>query len=194
MYEYLRGQLTELTPTYAVLDVQGVGWNVQITLNTNSLLKQGETVQLFVHQIVRDDAHVLYGFADKHERNVFRQLISVNGIGPSTARVILSTLSPDELITAIATANVGVLKTVKGIGQKSAERMIIELKDKIGVVSGDIVENFALSSNTLHNDSLQALLMLGFSKPAIEKALRKVLKEMPDASVEKVVKRALKEL
>ncbi|HOE05895.1 MAG TPA: Holliday junction branch migration protein RuvA [Bacteroidales bacterium] len=194
MYEYVRGLLTELNPTYAVVDNHGTGWCVQISLTTFSALKQGLEVQLYLHMIVREDAHTLYGFAEKQERAVFRQLILVNGIGPNTARMILSSLSPDELITAIATNNIGVLKTIKGIGQKSAERMVIELKDKIGNISVDISQNFNASGNSLHDDALQALLMLGFNKSAIDKVLRNILKDGAAASVEQVVKRALKEL
>ena len=194
MYEYVRGLLTELNPTYAVVDNHGTGWCVQISLTPFSALKQGLEVQLYLHLIVREDAHTLYGFAEKQERAVFRQLILVNGIGPNTARMILSSLSPDELITAIATNNIGVLKTIKGIGQKSAERMVIELKDKIGNISVDISQNFNASGNSLHDDALQALLMLGFNKSAIDKVLRNILKDGAAASVEQVVKRALKEL
>ncbi len=194
MFEYIKGLLVELTPTYAVVECNGLAYNIQVSLSTYSQLKQGQELMLYLHQIVREDAHILYGFASKHERQVFVMLIAVNGIGPNTARMILSSMTPDELISAIATQNTGVLKTIKGIGQKSAERMIIELKDKIGGIHIAVAENFDTSGNTLHDDALQALLMLGFNKSSVEKVLRNVLRDSNIDTVGKVVKRALIEL
>ncbi|HPG73249.1 MAG TPA: Holliday junction branch migration protein RuvA [Bacteroidales bacterium] len=194
MFEYIKGLLVELTPTYAVVECNGLAYNIQVSLSTYSQLKQGQELMLYLHQIVREDAHILYGFASKHERQVFVMLIAVNGIGPNTARMILSSMTPDELISAIATQNTGVLKTIKGIGQKSAERMIIELKDKIVGIHIAVAENFDTSGNTLHDDALQALLMLGFNKSSVEKVLRNVLRDSNIDTVGKVVKRALIEL
>ena len=192
MYEYVKGLVVELNPAYAVVEVGGIGYFVNISLTSYSSMIQGEQAQLYLHQVVREDAHLLFGFVTKVERELFRQLITVNGVGPNTARLILSSLTPQELTNAILSENLVKLKSVKGIGAKTAQRIIIDLKDKINL-SGeyDASEIFAASDNTIKKDALLTLNTLGFSKAAVEKVLDKVLKEKPDASLETVIKLAL---
>ncbi|HOY39495.1 MAG: Holliday junction branch migration protein RuvA [Bacteroidales bacterium] len=194
MYEYIKGKLTELNAAYAVVESGGIGYSIQISLNTFSKLTLNDNALLYLHFIVREDVQQLFGFADKTERNVFKHLIAVNGIGPNTARMILSSLGPEELMQAIATKNISVLKSIKGIGQKSAERMVIELKDKLVTSDADFSHNFNNVSNSLYDDALQALLMLGFNRASIDKVLREIMKSSTESSVEQIVKRALKEL
>jgi len=192
MYEYVKGLVAELNPAYAVIEANGMGYFVNISLTSYSALRQGEQTQLFLHQVVREDAHLLFGFVTKVERELFRQLITVNGVGPNTARLILSSLTPQELTNAILSENLVKLKSVKGIGAKTAQRIIIDLKDKINL-SGEIdaAEIFAASDNTIKKDALLTLTTLGFAKAAVEKVLDKVLKEKPDASLETVIKLSL---
>ena len=192
MYEYVKGLVVELNPAYAVVEVGGIGYFVNISLTSYSSMIQGEQAQLYLHQVVREDAHLLFGFVTKVERELFRQLITVNGVGPNTARLILSSLTPQELTNAILSENLVKLKSVKGIGAKTAQRIIIDLKDKINL-SGeyDASEIFAASDNTIKKDALLTLNTLGFSKAAVEKVLDKVLKEKPEASLETVIKLAL---
>jgi len=192
MYEYIKGLVTELNPAYAVIEVNGIGYFVNISLTSYSALRHGEQTQLFLHQIVREDAHLLFGFETKVERELFRMLITVNGVGPNTARLILSSLTPQELTSSILSENLVKLKSVKGIGAKTAQRIILDLKDKINL-SGelDTAEIFAASDNTIKKDALLTLTTLGFAKSAVEKVLDKVLKEKPDASLETVIKLSL---
>lgn len=192
MYEYVKGLVVELNPAYAVVEVGGIGYFVNISLTSYSSMVQGEQAQLYLHQVVREDALLLFGFVTKVERELFRQLITVNGVGPNTARLILSSLTPQELTNAILSENLVKLKSVKGIGAKTAQRIIIDLKDKINL-SGeyDTAEIFAASDNTIKKDALLTLNTLGFAKAAVEKVLDKVLKEKPDASLETVIKLAL---
>ncbi|MBO7133348.1 MAG: Holliday junction branch migration protein RuvA [Bacteroidales bacterium] len=192
MYEYIKGLVAELNPAYAVVEVNGIGYFVNISLTSYSALRLEEQTQLFLHQVVREDAHLLFGFTTKIERELFRQLITVNGVGPNTARLILSSLTPQELTNAILSENLVRLKSVKGIGAKTAQRIILDLKDKINL-SGEIdtAEIFADSNNTIKKDALLTLTTLGFSKTAVEKVLDKVLKEKPDASLETVIKLSL---
>jgi holliday junction DNA helicase RuvA len=193
MFEYIKARLVELNPTYAIMDNNGLAYFINISLNTYSQLKEGEQTTLFLQQIVREDAHLLFGFADKGEREVFKLLITVSGIGANTARMMLSSLSTTEVKSAIETGNVNVLKSVKGIGLKTAQRVIIDLKDKIGKT--ETGEDFlSPMSNTKREEALSALVMLGFNKPAIEKALDKITSEIPDISVEELIKLALKRL
>jgi len=194
MYEYLQGKLVEKNPAYAVIDCSGVGYYVNISLNTYTKLGKNEHIKLLIHFIVREDAMILYGFFDTYERDVFRKLISVSGVGPSTARMILSSLTSAEVFEAIATANVGVLKGVKGIGAKSAQRIIVDLKDKLDQMVSD-EENIPFQHNTLKEEALSALLALGFSKQMAEKGLKKVFTARPDIDkVEDLIKEALKVL
>jgi Holliday junction DNA helicase RuvA len=193
MYEYIKGNVAELTPASVVIDVGGVGFFINISLTTYSRLNGRESIMVFVHQAVREDAHLLYGFYDKEERNIFRLLISVNGIGANTAIMMLSSYPPEELRGAIASENVSILKSIKGIGAKTAQRVIIDLKDKIGK-PGVSEHIFASQDNTIRNEALSAMEMLGFNKRAIEKALDKIITEQPDLTVEQLIKIALKSL
>ena len=193
MYEFIRGTIIERNPASIVIEAAGVGYFVNISLNTYSKLSPKKEEILFLHLVVREDAHVLYGFADKDERTLFRNLISVNGVGASTAIMMLSSLNSDEVIAAITTENVAVLKGVKGIGAKTAQRIIIDLKDKLGKLHE--TDQILLSpNNTIRNEALSALVMLGFVKRDADKAVSTILKEQPDATVESVIKQALKRL
>lgn len=193
MFEYVKGLLVELTPTSAIVETNGLAYNINISLFTYSSLKQGQECKLYLHQIIREDAHFLYGFSEKFERELFRNLISVNGVGPNTARLILSSVNPNLIVKAIEQEDVNIFKNVKGIGVKTAQRIVIELKGKNLIPESEVIagEIFTFSNNTLYKDSLNALMMLGFSKPAIEKVLNKILKENNDISLEEVIKKAL---
>lgn len=193
MYEYIRGNIADISPASIIIEAGGIGYFINISLNAYSQLSGKKEAKVFLHQIVREDAHTLYGFVDSTERELFRNLISVNGVGASTASVMLSSLSPDELKAAVTTENVAVLKGVKGIGAKTAQRIIIDLKDKLGKLpdSGQILLS---TDNTIRNESLSALVMLGFVKRDAEKAITKILQEQPEATVESVIKQALKRL
>lgn len=193
MYEFIRGEIDDLNPASVVLEAGGVGYFINISLNTYSKLNGQKKSQLLTHQIVREDAHILYGFAEERERELFRNLISVNGVGANTAIMMLSSLNPDELVTAVTSGNTDVLKAVKGIGAKTAQRIIIDLKDKFGKIpeSGQIL---IPANNTTRKESLSALVNLGFAKKDAEKVISKILRENPDASVEILIKQALKRL
>jgi Holliday junction DNA helicase RuvA len=199
MYEYIQGTLTEINPAYAVVEASGVGYILQITLNTYTRISGQERCKLFTHQVVREDAHLLFGFADDEERELFRLLISVSGVGPNTARLLLSSMNTSELRQAIVTGQVGVLKAVKGIGDKSAQRIIVDLKDKIdkGGVAGRKID---FSHNTVREESLSGLVILGFPRKIAEKAVDEVLKSWKlegkenVQSVEQLIKEALKRL
>ncbi len=193
MYEFIRGTIVEINPASIIIETGGIGYFVNISLNTYSQLKEKKEGLLLLHQVVREDANVLYGFFDKRERDLFRNLISVNGVGSSTAVMMLSSLNPDELVAAVTTENVSALKAVKGIGIKTAQRIIIDLKDKL--IKLPESGQFLLSSdNTIRNESLSALVMLGFVKRDAEKTVSKILLEQPGITVEGVIKQALKRL
>ncbi|PZX20653.1 Holliday junction DNA helicase subunit RuvA [Breznakibacter xylanolyticus] len=193
MYEYIKGELVEHSPAHAVVECGAMGYFINISLNTYTAIQALREVQLYLHQVVREDAHLLFGFADKGERDVFRHLISVSGVGVNTARMILSSASPDEVRAAIVAENVNILKSVKGIGLKTAQRVIIELKDKLS--KEPVGENFlSLQNNTAREEALSALVMLGFAKAASQKVVDKLLSEQPSATVESVIKQALKML
>lgn len=201
MIEYLRGELAELTPATAVIDCNGVGYLTSISLNTYSAIQGKKTCKLYVYEAIREDAYMLYGFADKQERELFLLLISVSGIGGNTARTILSALSPTELINIISTENANLLKTVKGIGLKTAQRIIVDLKDKMktGAVAAAIGTELSTvgvvaPSNEVMDEAVAALTMLGFAQAASQKVVLGILKETPDAPVEQVIKLALKRL
>jgi len=191
MITQLKGKVVEVTPAYVVIDCNGVGYMAHISLNTFTVIKDRSESLIYTQFIVREDAHLLYGFADKHEREIFVLLVSVSGIGAATARMILSSLTPEEIRSAIATGDVRKFKAVKGVGEKSAQRIIIDLKDKVGLVS----ESTMLSggSMSVQAEAAAALSALGFSKPQADKALSSALKE-PGAndSVEKLIKLSLK--
>lgn len=193
MYEFIRGTIADLNPASIIIEAGGIGYFVNISLNTYSKLNGKKEALLLVHQVVREDAHILFGFAEKSERDLFRNLISVNGVGASTAIMMLSSLTADEIIAAVTTENVAVLKAVKGIGAKTAQRIIIDLKDKLGKVS-ETSQILLSPDNTIRNESLSALVMLGFAKKDAEKVVSRLLQEEPEATVESVIKKALKRL
>ena len=196
MIEYVKGELAELTPAVAVIDCSGVGYAVNISLNTYSAIQGKPSCKLYIHEAIREDAHVLYGFVDKRERELFLLLISVSGIGGNTARTILSALSPAELCNVISSGNVTMLKTVKGIGQKTAERVIVELKDKIrtGGGSADSGISMSVGNSAVQEEAVAALTMLGFPAAPSQKVVMAILKDDPQAPVESVIKQAFKRL
>ena len=198
MYEYISGTVAEATPAYAVIDAGGVGYYLHISLETFSAVEHAQNARLYVHYIVREDAQILYGFATKVEREFFRHLISVSGVGGNTARMILSALSPAELVNVISTENANMLKTVKGIGLKTAQRVIVDLKDKIKTsvpASGGGQAMLLSAMNTeIQEEAVAALTMLGFAAAPSQKVVLAILKDEPDAAVEKVIKLALKRL
>ncbi len=194
MYEYISGQVAELTPAYAVIDAGGVGYYLQISLQTYSEIEHSAQTRLFVHYVVREDAQLLYGFATKTERELFRHLISVSGVGGNTARTILSTYSPRELQSIITTENAVLLKSVKGLGLKTAQKIIVELSGKLTGLETEGAAGAVSPGDERSDETLAALVMLGFSKAAAEKVVRAVAKESPAASVEEMVRMALKRL
>ncbi len=191
MIEYLHGRLEEIAPTYAIIDVAGIGYYVNISLFTFEQIKGKKDVKIFVHQIIREDSFSLYGFASKDEREVFRHLISVSGIGAATARLMLSSLTPDEVRTAVVTGDVQLIKSVKGIGLKTAQRIIVDLKDKLDKSSTEAV---IVGGESSRSEAIEALVVLGFSRKTVEKAVAKVLSTNPQASVEYIIKEAFKYL
>lgn len=193
MFEYIKGAVTTLKPSHIILEANSVGYYITISLNTYTQLNGRENVKLFIHQVIREDAHLLYGFATETERELFRMLLSVNGIGSNTAIMMFSSLSPDEISQAILNENVALLKSIKGIGIKTAQRVIIDLKDKVGKspASEQIVTS---KDNTLRNEALSALVNLGFVKKLAEKELDKIMTAQPNLTVENLIKLALKSL
>ena len=196
MYEYISGQLTEVAPTYAVVEAGGVGYYVNISLQTFSAIEHDENVRLYVHFVVREDVQQFYGFATKFERELFRRLISVSGVGGNTARMILSTYSPTELKNIIATENAVLLKNVKGLGLKTAQKIIVELSGKmleLGV-DKDLALPMVDKENPIMKETVAALIMLGFQKAASEKVVKALLTDSPSLSVEEAVRQALRRL
>lgn len=191
MIEYLNGTLAELTPTMAVVDVNGVGYSVNITLVTYSELSNATTCKLYIYEAIREDAHLLYGFSTQDERRLFLQLVSVSGVGANTARMIMSSLSSVELQEAIATENVSVLKNVKGIGLKTAQRIVVDLHDKVGKSAvADGVQSIAGSD--VRSEAVAALVMLGFQQTASHKVVDKLTQEDPKLTVEQLIKKSLR--
>lgn len=201
MIEYIRGELAEITPTEAIVEAHGVGYALNISLNTYSAIQTQKEVKLFVHEAImtggRDDSYTLYGFATKQERELYRLLITVSGVGANTARMILSSLSPKELCNTIANGDERMLKSVKGIGLRTAQRIIVDLKDKI-VASGIATEISApgvhadlMVNNDVRNEAVQAMVMLGFPPAPSSKVVTALLTEQPDMPVEQVIKKAL---
>ena len=191
MYAFISGKIAEITPAYAIVDNNGVGYFINITLNTFTAIGEQTEVRLYTHLQVLEDAHNLYGFYTVKERDMFELLISVSGVGCNTARLILSSLTVNELSTAIASEDIRTIQAVKGIGSKTAQRLVVDLKDK--VKKTDFTETFAgPANNTVKNEALSALVILGFSKNAASKALDKLLKQSPDSSVEVLIREALK--
>lgn len=193
MINHLSGRLIEVSPAHAVIECNGVGYYCHITLNTFSQLGGKDHVVLKTHLAIREDAHTLFGFIDEQERSMFRLLISVSGVGASTGRMILSALSPGEVAAAITGEDVNLLKSIKGIGAKSAQRIIVDLKDKVEK-TGVSVDISGGSGNTIKNEALSALVVLGFDKKASEKALDKVMSENAGMGLDEVIKQTLKRL
>lgn len=196
MIEYIKGDIAEITPAMAVIDCNGMGYGINISLNTYSAIQNQRNTKLYIYEAIREDAYVLYGFSTKQERELFLLLISVSGIGGNTARMILSALSPSELCGVISSGNDKLLKTVKGIGLKTAQRIIVDLKDKIATSGMETVNNqmFTAANSEIHDEAVAALTMLGFAQAASQKVVAAILKEEPSAAVEKVIKLALKRL
>ena len=191
MYAFISGKVTEKTPAYVVIDNHGIGYFINITLNTFTAIGEKEEVRLYTHTQILEDAHNLFGFYSQKERDLFELLISVSGVGCNTARLILSSLTVSELSNAIANDDAKTIQSVKGIGTKTAHRIVIDLKDKLKKIDVQ-TEIFSTPNNTIRTEALSALTILGFNKAAIEKALDKILKQNPDASVEALIKEALK--
>lgn len=191
MIDYITGRVTELNPAYAVVECNGIGYSINISLNTYAVLERADSCKILIHESIREDAHILYGFADADERDLFRHLISVSGVGAGTARMVLSSMKPSDLRQAITEGDVNIIKAVKGIGLKTAQRIIVDLKDKIGkhTGSGEII---AFSDNTAREEALSALVMLGFARNSAGKAVDNLLKEEKSLPVEEIVRRALK--
>jgi len=190
--EYIKGEVVELTPAGAVIENSGIGYFLHISLNTYTAISGKKECKLYVYEAVREDAFTLFGFEGKHERNLFMQLISVSGVGASTARMILSSLTVNEIESAIVSENLNVLKAVKGIGAKTAQRIIVDLKDKVNcpdTISSDLLLS---QNNQVAEEALAALVMLGFTQASSQKVIAKILKEMPRLTVEQVIKNALK--
>lgn len=193
MIAHIQGRLVEKTPTDVVIDCQGVGYQLHISLHTFSLLPDSDQVRLFTHLQIKEDAHTLFGFMEKSERELFRLLISVSGIGAGIARTMLSSLEPRQIIQAIGSGDVVTIQGIKGIGAKTAQRVILDLKDKV-LKLYDIDEVSASSYNTNKEEALSALEVLGFNKKLAEKVVEKLVKEQPDMTVETIIKQALKNL
>lgn len=190
MIEYISGSIAELTPTYVIVDNHGIGYEMNISLTTFSELEHKKEVRLLAHEVIREDAHVLYGFATVRERALFRLLIGVSGVGANTARMLLSSASPAELEMVITSGDVKRLKAVKGVGAKTAERVIVDLRDKIKP-AGDTLVLEQTPASEAFDEALAALTMLGFAKPQSQKVLTKLFADEPSLKVEKAIKKAL---
>jgi len=191
MYEYIEGEFVEKSPAHLIVQAGHMAYYINISVFTYSQVSSQSSGRIYLHFVVREDAQILYGFGGREEREIFRMLISVSGVGANTARLILSSLSPDEISQAILAGNVTLLQGIKGIGAKSAQRIIIDLKDKLGKGAG-IDELFFSQDNTSREEALSALVALGFPKKTVEKKVTRILSEQPELSVEEVVKAALK--
>ena len=193
MITHIRGKLVEKNPTYAIIESHGVGYFLHISLNTFSKIPDNEAVLLYTHLSIREDAHTLFGFADKTEREIFKLLISVSGVGPSIARTMLSSMTTDQIQQAIASEDTPTIQSVKGIGAKTAQRVIIDLKDKI-LKTYELQEDSVNSNNTLKEEALSALEVLGFTRKQVEKMIQRIIQESPSISLENIIKQALKNL
>ncbi|MGJ1265706.1 Holliday junction branch migration protein RuvA [Sphingobacterium spiritivorum] len=194
MYEYFNGKLVFKAPTHVVLDVNGIGYYIHISLNTFSLIKDQENCKLFISFQVREDSQTLFGFATEGERQLFEHLISVSGIGPNTGRMILSSITPEEIQSAIINGQVAVIQKIKGIGPKTAQRLILELQDKLKKQGPDALISPVATKQSVPEEALSALIMLGFVKNQAEKVLNTIINTEPDLSVEQLIKLALKRL
>lgn len=193
MIAHIQGKLVEKSPTDVVIDCNGVGYHIHISLHTYGLLPQSTTVKLYTCLLIKEDAHSLYGFMEKSERELFKLLISVSGIGAGIARTMLSSLDPKQIIAAIANGDVGTVQSIKGIGTKTAQRVILDLRDKV-LKLHDLGEVSIVSYNTNRDEALSALEVLGFLRKNAEKVVDKIMKEQPEASIETIIKLALKNL
>jgi Holliday junction DNA helicase RuvA len=193
MIDYIKGEIIQITPTYVTMETGGIGYSINISLTTYSGLEHKKEFKILIHEVIREDSHQLFGFASNEERDIFRLLISVSGVGANTARMMLSSLSPDEIEKAILGSDSNLLKSVKGIGLKTAQRIIIDLKDKLGKHAGS-GEIFAFADNTRREEALSALVMLGFAKSTVSKILDKIVREEKNLTVEEIIKRALKNM
>lgn len=193
MIAHIQGKLVEKTPTSVVIDCGGVGYDINISLHTFSLLPETDNIKLFTHVQIKEDAHTLFGFVEKSEREIFKMLLSVSGIGASIARTMLSSIAPREIIQAIATADLPRIQSIKGIGSKTAQRVILDLKDKV-LKLYDIDEVSLTQNNTNRDEALSALEVLGFIRRTSERVVEKIVKENPEATVESIIKLALKNL
>ena len=199
MIDYIKGELTELTPALATVEAAGVGYGLNISLNTYSAIQGKKDVKLYVYESIREDAYVLYGFVNKKEREMFELLITVSGVGPNTARMMLSSMSVQELCAAISTGNERVVKGIKGIGKMTAQRIIVDLRDKIVAlgIADEIPAGGSVAmpvNNAVKDEAVSALTMLGFAPAPSQKVVLTILQEQPDAPVEQVVKMALKQI
>lgn len=195
MIDYIKGTLEDLNPTEAIIEAYGIGYSTLISLQTYEALNGKKDVQIYIHHYLREDEELYYGFATKDERNLFRLLIGVSGIGAATARMMLSSLTSDEIRNAILAEDINKIKSIKGIGLKSAQRLILELKDKVSKGEGaDNTSALFSSSNSTVDEATTALVMLGFTKQNVNKAVAAVLKEKPGANLEEIIKMALKRL
>lgn len=190
MIEYIKGKITSLTPTYVIIESGGLGYFINISLSTFSRLENVQECKLLIHEVIREDANILYGFYEEEERYIFRLLISVSGVGANTARMMLSSVEARGIEKAILQSDVGMLKGIKGIGAKTAQRIIVDLKDKIGK-SADAAEIFTDEGNTIREEAFTALVMLGFPKNSVNKTLDKLWRENRDLTVEQMIKKAL---
>jgi Holliday junction DNA helicase RuvA len=193
MIAHIQGKLVEKNPTEVVIDCGGVGYQINISLHTYSLLPNTDQIKLFTYLQIKEDAHTLFGFFEKSEREIFKMLLSVSGIGASIARTMLSSLEPKQIIQAIASGDVGTVQSIKGIGLKTAQRVILDLQDKV-LKLYDLDEVSMILNNTNRDEALSALEVLGFVRKSSEKVVEKIIKEDPDASVESIIKKALKSL
>ena len=193
MITHLQGKLVGKTPTEVIIDCNGVGYHVNISLHTYSLLPSSDAIKLFTYLQIKEDSHTLFGFVEKSEREIFKMLLSVSGIGASIARTMLSSLEPKQIIHAIASADVVTIQSIKGIGSKTAQRVILDLKDKV-LKLYDLDEVSMSQSNTNKDEALSALEVLGFIRKSAERVVEKIVKENPDATVENIIKLALKNL
>ena len=192
MYSFISGTVVEKNPAYVIIDNQGIGYLINITLNTFTAIGEQEKVRLYVHLAIREDAHTLYGFYTEQERSLFLQLTTVSGVGCNTARLILSSMTVKEAAEAIATSNTRLIQGVKGIGAKTAQRIVVDLHDKIGKLEIEEGEKTSPAYNTTRDEALSALMVLGFSKANIEKILDKLMKQMDNPAVEDLIKESLR--
>lgn len=193
MFEYIKGEIKEISPAHLIIENNQIGYFINISVNTYSQLSGQDNALVYIYEVIREDAHHLFGFFEKKEREIFLHLISVSGVGANTARVMLSSLAPAEIQNAISTGNVNVLKSIKGIGAKTAERIIVDLKDKVGKIP-DGEQIIARIDNTIKDEALSALVMLGFPKAKVDKIINEILKQNKALSVEELIKEALKRI